>query len=200
MGDSVLPLFPLNAVVFPSGRIPLQIFESRYMQLIKNCICDQSGFGIVRIEQGDEVRKSADSAMPIIAAMGTRVQIADWFSLEHGMLGVVVEGHDCFDVLAKRPAADGLLMAEVSYRPASSVVLDEGDHDALLSLWQDLRRHPQLQELGYPLLPENDAALLGSLLQVLPMSEADRDALLSTFGSVDCHERIKRWLREQGVV
>jgi hypothetical protein len=180
--------------------MPLQIFESRYTQLIKNCIRDQSGFGVVRIVQGDEVRKAGDAAMPVTATIGTRVQIADWFSLEHGMLGVVVEGRDCFDVLAQRPAPDGLLMAEVRYRSASSVALDDSDHDTLLSLWQDLRRHPQLQELGYPLLPETDAALLGSLLQVLPMPEADRDALLGAFGRIECHERIKRWLQEQGIV
>jgi hypothetical protein len=38
------------------------------------------------------------------------------------------------------------------------------------------------------------------LLQVLPMPEADRDALLGAFGRIECHERIKRWLQEQGIV
>ena len=30
-----LPLFPLNTVLFPGGRLPLRIFEQRYMDMAR---------------------------------------------------------------------------------------------------------------------------------------------------------------------
>lgn len=193
-----LPLFPLRTVVFPYGRIPLQIFEPRYMQLIKACIRDQSMFGVVLIRQGDEVRQSVEAALPQLAAVGTRVKPVDWFSLEHGMLGVVVEGQDCFRVGHCRQAADGLVLAGITMQPGTAPGLADEDHAVLSSLWQDLRRHPRLQELGYPVMPDSAQALLGSLLQVLPMDEITRYHLLEQFGEA-CVPMLKRWLHEQGV-
>ena len=50
-----IPLFPLNTVLFPGATIPLQIFESRYLTMIEDCLKDDSIFGIVLIKSGKEV-------------------------------------------------------------------------------------------------------------------------------------------------
>ena len=42
-----IPLFPLALVIFPNSKYPLHIFEERYKKLIKKCLADKSGFGIV---------------------------------------------------------------------------------------------------------------------------------------------------------
>ncbi len=47
MAARLLPLFPLQVVVFPRTRLPLHIFEERYKELVGNAIRDQSEFGIV---------------------------------------------------------------------------------------------------------------------------------------------------------
>lgn len=193
-----LPLFPLRAVVFPHGRIPLQVFEPRYQQLVKRCIRDDSAFGIVRIEAGSEVRSPQAPGGPRLAAIGTRVRLVDWFSLEHGMLGVVAEGQSRLRIRASREQEDGLLIAEVENMPTGDCALDDAMHDTLLSLWQDLSRHPQLQALGYPAMPASDESLLGCVLQVLPMAEEQRQSLLERFGS-DCLPALAQWLAEQGI-
>lgn len=41
-----LPLFPLNTVVFPGGKLPLRIFEQRYLEMIKQAIANDTPFGI----------------------------------------------------------------------------------------------------------------------------------------------------------
>ncbi|TNF32937.1 MAG: ATP-dependent protease [Gammaproteobacteria bacterium] len=194
-----LPLFPLHTVVFPSGRIPLQIFEPRYVQLMKRCIRDQALFGVVRIEQGSEVRQAADAGMPAIANIGTTVRLVDWFSLEHGMLGVVIEGQQRFEVMRSWLLEDGLVMAEVTMLQDPVAVLADAERESLASLWQDLRRHPHLAALGYPQLPGDDAQLLGALLQVLPMDESSRYPLLETFLQDEFISRLDRWLHEQGL-
>ena len=42
----LLPLFPLNLVVFPGEKLNLHIFEPRYRQLVRECIEQNVTFGI----------------------------------------------------------------------------------------------------------------------------------------------------------
>ena len=44
----LLPLFPLQLVVFPRVQVPLHIFEDRYKEMVGEAIAQQSEFGIVR--------------------------------------------------------------------------------------------------------------------------------------------------------
>src|ERR1051325_7272435 len=51
MSSRLIPLFPLNVVVFPRTRLPLHIFEERYKEMVGNAIRDDSEFGIVLAKQ-----------------------------------------------------------------------------------------------------------------------------------------------------
>jgi Lon protease-like protein len=42
----ILPLFPLNLVVFPEEIVSLHIFEQRYRQLVRDCQQEHTTFGI----------------------------------------------------------------------------------------------------------------------------------------------------------
>src|SRR5690606_8599831 len=50
-----LPLFPLNAVLFPGFTISLHVFEERYRLMIERCLEQEAPFGIVLIRKGPEV-------------------------------------------------------------------------------------------------------------------------------------------------
>jgi ATP-dependent Lon protease len=47
MAKGMVPLFPLQLVVFPRVLLPLHIFEDRYKQMVSDAIRDGSQFGIV---------------------------------------------------------------------------------------------------------------------------------------------------------
>ncbi len=47
MPTGLIPLFPLQVVVFPRTQLPLHIFEERYKEMVGNAIRDNSEFGIV---------------------------------------------------------------------------------------------------------------------------------------------------------
>ena len=47
MKQRMLPLFPLNVVLFPRTPLPLHIFEDRYKQMITEVLEDKSEFGVV---------------------------------------------------------------------------------------------------------------------------------------------------------
>jgi Lon protease-like protein len=48
MQETLLPLFPLEAVLLPSNILPLHIFEERYKEMIGDAIRDRTEFGVVQ--------------------------------------------------------------------------------------------------------------------------------------------------------
>jgi len=51
MPARLIPLFPLQVVVFPRTRLPLHIFEERYKEMVGNAIRDHSEFGVVLVKR-----------------------------------------------------------------------------------------------------------------------------------------------------
>ena len=107
-GIDDLPLFPLNTVLFPGGRLPLRIFEQRYMEMAKACLRDGSPFGVCLIREGHEV---GAPALPF--EVGTLARIADWDMPQLGLLQIVAHGAGRFRIAARRTQPDGLALARV---------------------------------------------------------------------------------------
>lgn len=84
----LLPLFPLNMVLFPHSRTQLHIFEQRYRAMVNHCIDNGLPFGIVLIRSGQEVGE--DLAEPYL--VGTSVRIVDVFRYPDGRLDITVIG------------------------------------------------------------------------------------------------------------
>jgi len=52
---TVMPMFPLGAVLFPHTPLPLRVFEPRYLRLMGELLeSDDPTFGVVLIERGSE--------------------------------------------------------------------------------------------------------------------------------------------------
>lgn len=60
-------------MLFPGGRLPLRIFEQRYMEMAKACIRDGSPFGVCLIREGREV---GAPATPV--EVGCLARIGHW--------------------------------------------------------------------------------------------------------------------------
>lgn len=103
-----LPLFPLNTVLFPGGRLPLRIFEQRYMEMAKACLREDSPFGVCLIREGAEV---GAPATPV--EVGCLARIAAWDMPQLGMLHIAARGERRFRILERRVQADGLARAAV---------------------------------------------------------------------------------------
>ncbi|WP_413769186.1 LON peptidase substrate-binding domain-containing protein, partial [Vibrio vulnificus] len=69
MSSPVMPLFPLTTVLFPQGVLNLQIFEVRYLDLMKKCLRDNTPFGVVSLLDGNEVRRPDEKIQ--LAKIGT---------------------------------------------------------------------------------------------------------------------------------
>ena len=60
MAEPLLPLFPLQTVLFPGGLLVLKVFEARYLDLVARCLRTSQGFGVVCLRQGREVGRGAE--------------------------------------------------------------------------------------------------------------------------------------------
>jgi len=47
----VIPIFPLDLVLFPRQELPLRIFEPRYKQLVDDCMLGDGQFGVCLIDE-----------------------------------------------------------------------------------------------------------------------------------------------------
>nr|WP_156500081.1 LON peptidase substrate-binding domain-containing protein [Ectothiorhodospira sp. BSL-9] len=103
-----LPLFPLNTVLFPGGVLPLRIFETRYIDMVRQCMRTESPFGVCLIREGPEVAGTAQ-----VHTMGTWGRIVDWDRRADGLLGITVMGESRFRVETTWARKDHLLMGEV---------------------------------------------------------------------------------------
>lgn len=172
MTDS-LPLFPLNSLLVPEATLPLQIFEQRYLRLIKQCLRDQSGFGVVPIRDGKEV-----GAPAMIYQVGVLAHISDWSQGSNGLLHIKVVGSRKFRVLQTSVEEDQLMQGQIEYLPEE----DTGDIPAQFSgleqLLNDLQEHPQVASLNLPVA--HTASELGWLLTLLlPLSRSEQVDLLA---------------------
>ncbi|MCA9820524.1 MAG: LON peptidase substrate-binding domain-containing protein, partial [Nitrosarchaeum sp.] len=55
MTSKILPIFPLDLVLFPRQELPLRIFEPRYKQLVDDCMLGDGLFGVCLIDQNNLV-------------------------------------------------------------------------------------------------------------------------------------------------
>lgn len=86
--DVLIPLFPLDVVLFPGTPLPLHIFEPRYKEMIGECLAKHRTFGVVRaLEQG-------------LAEVGCTAEIVTVVKeYSDGRLDLVSEGRQRFEVV-----------------------------------------------------------------------------------------------------
>jgi uncharacterized protein len=186
-----LPLFPLGAVLLPGGRMPLRVFEPRYVDLVRDCLKQSSEFGVVWIREGREVVSAPESAMPKLAQLGTTARIVDWDSLPGGMLGVTIEGEQKFRLLSTTQQANFLVVGEVEpLAPEPEIALPERAAD-LVQLLQQLVLHPTIASLNLPLDTLDSGRLTHVVAQLLPIPEANKFSLLA---ELDPLQRLDRLL------
>jgi Lon protease-like protein len=176
--SSLLPLFPLELVLFPGVPLPLHVFEPRYKEMIGECLAEQKQFGIVLAQEKG------------VASIGCTAEIvAVTKKYDDGRMDIVTEGRKRFEVLEVNQERD-FLRGEVLFfeddpeqaaqeKIAHAVKL----HSDILSLTGARQNLPNLQD------PRLSFQLAGSLPLDLEFkqnllslrSEAKRIAALTTY-------------------
>ncbi|SVA68906.1 uncharacterized protein METZ01_LOCUS121760 [marine metagenome] len=107
MSDQGVPIFPLRTILFPGSKLPLRIFEPRYLDMVSHCMRSNIEFGIVLS------RKVPQPGMLETYATGTLATIIDWNQGDDGLLGITTLGTNKFELLSMTKQEDGLNIGEI---------------------------------------------------------------------------------------
>ena len=99
----LIPLFPLEVVLFPEAPLPLHIFEPRYKEMIGECLERKQAFGVVRAEQDDFAR---------IGCTAEILQVSKRY--DDGRLDILTVGWQRFEVTTVNSQRD-FLQGEVEF-------------------------------------------------------------------------------------
>lgn len=177
-----IPLFPLNTVLFPGGPLPLRIFETRYIDMISNCLQKDAPFGVLLIREGNETGNASTFDV------GTLARIIDWYQGSDGLLGITAVGQQRFRLLSAERQPDGLNVGNVELLPDESALpLDEdfrGLADILQGVLDDLGRLYESMERRY-----DDAGWVTyRFVEILPLELEQKQYCLE---AADPQERLK---------
>jgi Lon protease-like protein len=99
----LLPLFPLEIVLFPGASLPLHIFEPRYRTLIGDCLKNKTEFGVVLMREDE------------MAEVGCTARIKEVVKhYDDGRLDIVSEGVRRFEIISEN-SEEEVLRAEVTF-------------------------------------------------------------------------------------
>ena len=184
----VLPLFPLNAVLFPGGPLRLRIFEPRYLDMVSRCMRESSDFGVALITEGREAGGTARTTH-----IGTTARIIDFERLEDGLLGITARGEQKFSILEVKTQSDGLNVADVTLLEAEAPM----EIPEELGILAELLKQAFVQVgAAYPEEPPHyeSASWVGMrLAEILPLPMPEKQQCLEMNNAV---ERL-RLLRER---
>jgi Lon protease-like protein len=201
---TVLPMFPLGTVLFPTVFLPLHVFEPRYRALTRDCLDGDREFGVVLIERGNEVggndvrtsvgtvatilqAEELDDGRWVLGTVGTRrIRVAAWLPDEPYPRADVEDWPD-------EPATDAADTVDISFG-------DSSYGDTVTVLRRVLALKAELRE------PAADATVelasdpgIGSYqaAAVAPLGPADQYALLAAPGVAPRLDDLRRLLEEE---
>lgn len=189
-----LPLFPLPVVLYPTTVMPLQIFEPRYLRMVKESLQNQTGFVIVQSLPEKQVQNGDRSFYRV----GCYAKVIDWHPQANDMLGIEVEGLFRVRIHNYRAEQDNLLVGQCEPIEDPSGVLVAEKYHLLVKLAKELEEHPMVEtfdtEIDY-----RDAAQVGYLLaELLPFTPAEKQLLLESDDPLLRLEAIQSLLQQLG--
>ena len=175
-----VPLFPLNTVLFPGGPLPLRIFETRYLDMISECLKADVPFGVLLIRDGQEAGPATTYEV------GTLARIVDWYRGSDGLLGITAVGTQRFRLLSTERQGDGLNVGEVERLPDIDTMALPAEFSALpeilASVIDDLGRLYENLERRY----EDAAWVAYRFAEILPVELAHKQTCLESEDVLHC--------------
>jgi Lon protease-like protein len=175
----LIPLFPLELVLFPGAPLPLHIFEPRYKEMIAECLLKDQPFGMVRAKEN------------ALAAIGCAASILNVLKkYEDGRLDIAAEGERRFEIIQVNQERS-FLQAEVAYFEDEPSIPSSGAVDAVVELHEQL-----FAVLGQPVDIARDTEPLSfHLANELPVDLDFKQALLEMKSESERIETLTEYYR-----
>jgi Lon protease-like protein len=175
----LIPLFPLEIVLFPGAPLPLHIFEPRYKEMIGECLEQKRPFGMVRVKEN------------ALAAIGCSAAILNVIKkYDDGRLDIAAEGRKRFEIESLNHERS-FLQGEVAYFDDEPSEVGNGPQQALIELHEQL-----FSILGQTTEVRRDAPSLSfHLASELPVDLDFKQALLEMKSEAERIETLTEYYR-----
>jgi Lon protease-like protein len=193
--DRDVPIFPLNAVLFPGGLLALRVFEQRYMDMTKECLKDNEPFGVCLIRSGSEV-----GAPALPEDVGCLARVVHWDMQQLGVLQVRVRGEQRFRILERKVLESGLTRARVSLLPADEDHAVPERFAACARLLQLVMKEHGEHLIEAPHRFESSSWVSARLTEILPVPLIAKQRLMELDDSLQRLEILHKFLVQHGLV
>lgn len=180
-----LPIFPLpGAVLLPHGRMPLNVFEPRYLNMIEDAMANGRFIGMIQPYDGSDERQIADgTAIYNIGCVGRVIEFAE---TGDGRYVVTLEGVTRFRVSKELGLFDGYRRVVPDYSEYLDDIDDSDDlsipvlkdREQLMDTMQRYFDHKGISADMDSIDEAPDTILVTSLSMSCPLDPRDKQALL----------------------
>lgn len=187
MDDLLIPLFPLEVVLFPGQRLPLHIFEDRYKTMIQECLeAGPSGeFGIVFAKENGIVNVGCTAEILEVSR-----RYAD------GRMDIITAGHRRFEVLFLDETKDYLRAAAQFLQDEDTSVPEDLSRSVLELHKQVLQLLPGDPETaGSKPALDSPASLSYHLAGPLPLDLDFKQLLLTLRSELERLQRVEEYFK-----
>ena len=198
-----IPLFPLTNGLFPDGMLHLQIFEVRYLDLIKRCHQQQFPFGVAWIQHGSEVQ--VPGQVPLLHSVGCMAHIRQFEQVQPTFFRVVCQGGLRFQLHDVQPGPYGVWQGSITYLaqdPEAEVPPSLQAHaDRLGKVIATAQQQGMRDKLPFfaPYHLDQCGWLANRYAEALPMSAEVKLQLLSELDPLERLKSVIRIMRDDGM-
>ena len=175
---TVIPVFPLDgAILLPTGSLPLQIFEPRYLNMVDDAMAGHRLIGMVQTGLG------GDRAKPGLVKVGCVGRITSYSETADGKYLITLTGICRFRLIEELSAMTPYRQVRADFAEFHADLEAHGEDEEFerVPFLTALRRYLDVRGLGVDWEAVNAApgpALINSLCMALPFDVGEKQALL----------------------
>jgi len=184
---ATLPIFPLpGALLLPRGRLPLNIFEPRYLNMITDALGRERIIGMIQPSESFDHPVAEDAAIYQVGCAG---RITAFAETEDGRFLITLTGVARFRVAEEIPGLRGYRRVRADYGPYRED-LDEDpsrleDRAALHALVQRYFAQREIDADWTAVEAATDETVVTSLAMMCPFDPGEKQALLEASGTAN---------------
>ena len=190
------PVFPLSINVLPGAYLPLQIFEPRYLDMVKTSLAKEEGFCIALTKDEGPI---SVKGFPNHYDVGTYVEIVDFNQLQNGLLGITVKGLNKVKILDRWKQDDELLLAKISkLKELGEDFSEDPSYKEIWNMLIEISNHPEVKKLNLEIDLKNAVNVSYILGSLLPLSPIEKQRMLELESSIEKLDYLKSIIKKLG--
>lgn len=187
----ILPIFPLSgAMLLPHGRLPLNIFEPRYLSMVRAALAAERMIGMIQPRASDQETAGDGAALYATGCVG---RITDFSETEDGRYVIVLSGLCRFEIAEELEMLDGYRRVRPDYHryldDRAEPAVDLADRERLIVALKRFLAARDLATDWQTADSASDPVLINSVAMACPFAPEEKQALLE---APDLNQRAER--------